>query len=283
MKKILANSHANGGIALRSGASKGAAQPPRNMTVARVDTRIMLAYSPRKNSAKGIPEYSTSNPATISDSPSATSNGARLVSATPEMKYTISSGNSQNQFQARNPPCWRSTMSPRFRLCEARITPTSAKPIAISYATICAAERIAPRKAYLELAAQPAMMTPYTPIEVSDNRYNKPALAFDTTTVADSGTTAHAANAGISVIMGARRNRNLFAFAGMITSFMSSFTTSAKGCPRPGNIPSTRTRFGPRRNCIQPMTFLSHSVNNATDRMRTIVMARVHTVVQTVC
>ena len=39
-------------------------------------------------------------------------------------------------------------------------TPTSANPIAISYATICAAERIAPRNAYFEFVAQPAMMTP---------------------------------------------------------------------------------------------------------------------------
>ena len=101
MKNILANSQANGGIAPRSGASTGAAQPPRNMTVASADTRIMLAYSPRKNSAKGIPEYSTWNPATISDSPSATSNGARLVSATPEMKYTRNMGASGSQFQER--------------------------------------------------------------------------------------------------------------------------------------------------------------------------------------
>src|SRR6476660_4617417 len=99
MKKILANNHAKGGIALRSGESTGAAQPPRNMTVARAETRIMWAYSPRKNRAKGMPEYSTWNPATISDSPSATSNGARLVSATPEMRYTRNIGNSgiQNQ------------------------------------------------------------------------------------------------------------------------------------------------------------------------------------------
>jgi hypothetical protein len=38
--------------------------------------------------------------------------------------------------------------------------------MAISYDTICAAERIAPRKAYLELDAQPERMMPYTPIEV---------------------------------------------------------------------------------------------------------------------
>ena len=61
----------------------------------------MLAYSARKNSANAMPEYSTWKPATISDSPSATSNGARLVSATPEMKYTTNSGNSQNQFHAQ--------------------------------------------------------------------------------------------------------------------------------------------------------------------------------------
>ena len=50
------------------------------------EIRIMLAYSARKNTANAMPEYSTWKPATISDSPSATSNGARLVSATPEIK-----------------------------------------------------------------------------------------------------------------------------------------------------------------------------------------------------
>ena len=57
----------------------------------------MFAYSARKKIANAMPEYSTWKPATISDSPSATSNGARLVSATPEMKYTMNSGNSHNQ------------------------------------------------------------------------------------------------------------------------------------------------------------------------------------------
>ena len=45
-----------------------------------------------------MPEYSTWKPATISDSPSATSNGARLVSATPEMKYTTNMGTASSQF-----------------------------------------------------------------------------------------------------------------------------------------------------------------------------------------
>jgi hypothetical protein len=46
----------------------------------------MLAYSARKKIANAEPEYSTWKPATISDSPSATSKGARLVSATPEIQ-----------------------------------------------------------------------------------------------------------------------------------------------------------------------------------------------------
>src|SRR6185312_615313 len=140
--------------------SNGLSQPPKKNTAVSAEIRIMLAYSARKNSANAMPEYSTWKPATISDSPSATSKGARLVSATPEMKYTTSSGSSQNQFQASTPPCCRSTMVPRLRLREAISTPTSAKPMAISYATICAAERMAPRKAYLELEAQPARITP---------------------------------------------------------------------------------------------------------------------------
>src|SRR5690348_16692816 len=191
------------------------------------EMRIMLAYSARKNSANAMPEYSTWKPATISDSPSATSNGARLVSATPETKYTTSSGNSHSQFQEAKPPSWVCTMVPRFMLPVAMSTPTRAKPMAISYATICAAERMAPRKAYFELAAQPAMMTPYTPMEVSDSRYSRPASACDTTTVGDSGITAQAAKAGTSAITGARRNSSLLEFAGMTTSFISSLTTSA--------------------------------------------------------
>ena len=62
----------------------GESHPPRNMTEANADTRIMFMYSARKKSANMIPEYSTWKPATISDSPSATSKGWRLVSAIPD-------------------------------------------------------------------------------------------------------------------------------------------------------------------------------------------------------
>ena len=74
------------GTQLNSAESMGGNQPPRNRMTQSTDTRIMLAYSARKNMAKAMPEYSTMWPATISDSPSTTSKGWRLVSARPAMK-----------------------------------------------------------------------------------------------------------------------------------------------------------------------------------------------------
>src|SRR5487761_2727595 len=99
MKATLANIHTM--LSGRNGT--GDSQPPRNIIDVRKATSIMFAYSPRKNSAKAMPEYSTWKPATISDSPSATSNGARLASATPEIKYTMNIGNSGMKYQFNAP------------------------------------------------------------------------------------------------------------------------------------------------------------------------------------
>src|ERR1700761_1295404 len=137
---------------------------------------------------------------------------------------------------------------------------------------------MAPRNAYLEFEAHPARITPYTPAEVSASRNSSPALTFAIVRSGDSGITAQAAKAVTRVIIGARANRNLLAFAGMITSLVISLTTSAKGWPRPGIRPKIATRFGPRRSCIQPMTLRSHSVVRATQMMRQIVTARIHKV-----
>src|SRR5262245_17263032 len=104
-KKILATSHQMPGAPMYGIPSNGLSQPPKKNTEVSAAIRIMFAYSARKNSAKPMPEYSTWKPATISDSPSATSKGARLVSATPEMKYTRNSGSSGSQYQSKNPPC----------------------------------------------------------------------------------------------------------------------------------------------------------------------------------
>src|SRR5882757_5366213 len=91
------------GIQVNGATLNGASQPPRNRIVVMALMRIMLAYSPRKNSAKLIAEYSTKKPATISDSPSGRSNGERLVSASAEMKNTTNIGNSGSQYQPSRP------------------------------------------------------------------------------------------------------------------------------------------------------------------------------------
>ena len=44
-------------------------------------------------------------------------------------------------------------------------------PIDTSYETICAADRIAPKKGYFELEAQPPIIVPYTPREETANKY----------------------------------------------------------------------------------------------------------------
>ena len=63
-------------------------------TVVIADIKIMLVYSPRKNRANVMAEYSTMNPPVISDSPSGRSNGARLHSARMEIRNTNSMGSS---------------------------------------------------------------------------------------------------------------------------------------------------------------------------------------------
>src|SRR4030095_13644279 len=140
MKKTLRSSQAGGGTRPVSAESTGACQPPKNITAVSVLIKIMFMYSARKTSAKIIPEYAIMCPATSSDSPSTTSKGARLVSATPLTKYTTSMGSSGSQFQERNVrpfeanqplPC-PSTMSERLRLPDTISTTTSAKPMASS-------------------------------------------------------------------------------------------------------------------------------------------------------
>src|SRR5262245_41584215 len=124
MTKIFSSSQPNGGVQLKTTESTGDCHPPKNMTAVSALISSMFMYSAMKNSANVMPEYSIMWPATISDSPSTTSNGARLVSATPLTKYTTSIGASGSQFhdrkvtpfEANQPlPC-PSMMSDRFRL-----------------------------------------------------------------------------------------------------------------------------------------------------------------------
>src|SRR6185312_9335853 len=112
----------------------GLSQPPRKKIADRKLIRIMFAYSARKNSANGEPEYSTWKPATISDSPSAMSKGRRLVSATPAMKKITNTGNNGSQNHSNNPlpPAWALTISVMFRLPARMSTQIRQKPVASS-------------------------------------------------------------------------------------------------------------------------------------------------------
>ena len=56
--------------------------------------------------------------------------------------------------------------------------------------------------AYLELEAQPAIITPYTDRDVIIRIYSRPASTLVSTHVSENGTTAHAANDGASAIIG---------------------------------------------------------------------------------
>jgi len=105
-----------------------------------------------------IEEYSTLYPATNSASASGKSNGALFVSASIEIKKIIAHGNKGKT----NQPvilCIK-TISPKFKEPAKRITGKTHNPIETSYEIICAAERKAPKKAYLELLAHPAIIIP---------------------------------------------------------------------------------------------------------------------------
>ena len=71
-------------------------QPPRNKTETKLLINNMLAYSPKKNKAKVIAEYSTLYPETNSASASGKSKGCRFVSASIEIQNIINIGSNGN-------------------------------------------------------------------------------------------------------------------------------------------------------------------------------------------
>ena len=68
-------------------------QPPKNKIETKALIKSILAYSPRKNKAKVIAEYSTLYPETNSASASGKSKGWRFVSASIETQNIINIGN----------------------------------------------------------------------------------------------------------------------------------------------------------------------------------------------
>src|SRR5436189_5578635 len=128
-KAVFNRNQTGPGTQVNGGMPKGGNQPPRNRIAVIALTRIMLPYSPRKNSANVIAEYSTKYPATSSDSPSGRSKGARLVSARHEMKKMTNLGSSG----IANQMCRCAiTTSVRFNEPAQSSTVTRTKPIETS-------------------------------------------------------------------------------------------------------------------------------------------------------
>jgi len=67
-------------------------QPPKNNTETKPLINSILAYSPKKNKAKVMAEYSTLYPETNSASASGKSKGCRFVSASIEIQNIINIG-----------------------------------------------------------------------------------------------------------------------------------------------------------------------------------------------
>ena len=78
---ILKLNHKLPGRKLKGNRSMIGNQPPKNSTETKALIRSMFAYSPKKNKAKVIAEYSTLYPETNSASASGKSKGCRFVSA----------------------------------------------------------------------------------------------------------------------------------------------------------------------------------------------------------
>src|ERR1700730_15468848 len=161
---IFKMNHTRPGTQVNGGTGNGGSQPPMNRIVVMAHMVRIATYSPKKNSKKGVDEYSTAKPATSSDSASTKSKGARLVSASAEIKKMMNIGNSGNQNQLKTPnrPSCALTMSVRLSDPTHNSTVMMTKPMETSYDTICAAERNAARNGYFEFDAQPAIMMPYT-------------------------------------------------------------------------------------------------------------------------
>src|SRR5919205_38569 len=98
-KQIFRMSQIGPGISVSGHKLNGASQPPRNRTEVKALIKIMFMYSPRKNSANAIDEYSTLKPVTSEASSSGRSNGCRLVSARIEATKIMNIGKCGTTYQ----------------------------------------------------------------------------------------------------------------------------------------------------------------------------------------
>src|SRR3954467_4953399 len=105
----------------------GACHPPRKSVTARPLIANMPKYSARKKVAYLNPEYSVMCPATISDSPSGTSNGVRFDSTSPETKKRRNAAAPQGVTTNQ-----RGTKPAEYPLCASTIASGESEPTIIT-------------------------------------------------------------------------------------------------------------------------------------------------------
>src|ERR671932_1771589 len=178
------------------------------------------------------------------------SNGGRCSSARPATTNTSAAGACQISHHGRH----ASAMPTSDRVPAAMATLLAASTSGSSYASSCAAERIAPSRAYLFALAQPAIRVPRTPTALAASTNSRPASRSAATADGDSGSAAIATRYGTSATAGASRKTGRSAAAGTISSFCTNLTPSAISWAQPWNPPAY---IGPSRPCMCAMTLCS--------------------------
>jgi len=133
----------------------------------------MFMYSAMKIRANKPALYSTLNPDTSSDSPSAKSNGVRFVSARLVINHIINNGRISNIIHVKHFIMFRSMV-----FCRIKVERTISA-MDTSYEIVWAIPRSAPSRAYLEFEHQPAINVVYTFILDTHKKYRIPYIKKD--------------------------------------------------------------------------------------------------------
>jgi hypothetical protein len=102
---------------------------------------------------------------------------------------------------------------------------------------------------------------PYTPKEEMTKTNNKLLFKLNNLVYKSKEITTQPTKLKNKVKNGPKINKKLFVFEGIISSLITNFKPSAKGCKKP-QIP---TIFGPFLLCIEAITFLSAKVKKSNN------------------
>ena len=208
----------------------------------KVDVRrliiIIFMYSAIKIKANAPPLYSVLNPDTNSDSPSEKSNGVRLVSAKVVVNHVK---NRTGNIRIKGVICFEKNCRIFKDLIIIR-GEIKIRAILTSYEIVWAALRRAPRRAYFEFEAHPAIKVVYT-LKLERHKKSKIPNSINTEGL-EWGYSAHSIRARNSPSIGATKKGAILAKEGEVNSFVKSFKASARGC----GSPASPTLLGPLRN-----------------------------------